>query len=92
MKKYPIVIFIISFITISGLLGLVVDKVSPDLTADKETYNHGICANCIKGRYEVFDTEGETHFYLKCNKCNYIVKVRSQIWLTDENYEREENK
>lgn len=89
MKKYPIVIFIISLIMI---LGLVVAKVSSDRAADKETYNHGICANCIKGRYEVFDTEGEALFYLKCNKCNYIVKVHSQIWLTDENYEREGGK
>lgn len=88
MKKYPIIIFIISLIMV---LGLVATKVNSDLSTDKKTYNHGICTNCIKGRYEVFDTD-KMYFYLKCNKCNHIVKVHSQIWLTDENYEREGNK
>ena len=92
MQKIKELLMTIVIITLLVILGVVISCTNLGQKRDVKTYNHGICANCAKGRYELFDAEGVTRFYLKCNKCNYIVRVYSQVWLTDENYEREGNK
>jgi len=52
---------------------------------DNEKYNNGECYYCGHGHYELINVQrgtlGEIYYFYKCNNCNVIIELNSNMEL-----------
>ncbi len=71
------VIGIVVIITAVAYIGTSIEKAS-----DNEKYNNGECYYCEHGHYELINVQrqhGNIYYFYKCNNCNIIIELNSNI-------------
>lgn len=71
---------IIAIIIVVAYIGVSVEKASDD-----KIYNNGECYYCEHGHYELINVQrgkqGRMYYFYKCNNCNIIIELNSNMEL-----------
>lgn len=74
-------IIMISIIII--IIGIAYMGASVERSFDNEKYNNGECYYCEHGHYELINVQrgtlGEIYYFYKCNNCNIIIELNSNM-------------